>query len=443
MSGIKGGAPMKESIKVALLGMGNVGIGVWEILDRHYHRISRCVGAPIEIKKVLVRDIYKNRKVSVPTDILTTSFDDIVNDPEIQIVVELIGGLNPAYEYIKKSIQNKKCVVTANKAVISHYGRELMDLARYNGVELRFEGSVGGGIPIINTLNNSLAANEIDAIVGIINGTTNYILTQMTKWGKDFNTALKMAQEMGYAEADPSSDVDGEDAAFKLSILAFIAFGVQVSPQDIPREGITRISDKDIQYAAQLGYTIKLLATAKKYNGKLDIHVHPALVHNNHPLAAVNDEFNALFIKGDAIGEFMMYGKGAGTLPTGSAVMGDIMDIAAAMPNAFSNRLNRLNGFDETSEKLEINGEGSGEYYIRLEVADRPGVLGKISTVLGNYGVSIASVVQHGRGENVVPLILITHRVERNLLNQALEEIRKFDVVDEIASILRVESFSG
>ncbi|MGI6190208.1 MAG: homoserine dehydrogenase [Clostridiales bacterium] len=432
-----------NSIKIALLGLGNVGSGVWEILDKHHDRISKCIGAPIEVKKVLVRDIHKKRKISVPSNIFTVSFSDIINDPEIQIVVELMGGLTPAYEYIKMAIENGKSVVTANKAVISHYGRELLELARHKNIELRFEGSVGGGIPVINALNRSLAANEIDVIVGIINGTTNYILSQMTKQGKDFQSALKMAQENGYAEADPSSDIDGEDAAFKLSILAFIAFGIQVPPQDIPREGIARISEKDIQYAAQLGYTIKLLATARKHDGKLDLHVHPALVPNNHPLAAVNDEFNALFIKGDAVGEFMMYGKGAGSLPTGSAVMGDIMDIAAALPERSTNSLSRLNGFDGTSQELEINGEGFGEYYIRIEVVDRPGVLGKISTVFGKYGVSIASVVQHGRGEKVVPLILITHRVERKLLDQALEEIKKFDVVDEIASILRVTESSG
>ncbi|NLO82524.1 MAG: homoserine dehydrogenase [Clostridiales bacterium] len=434
---------MKNSVKIALLGIGNVGSGVWEILERNHDRISKYTGVPIEVKRVLVRDVNKKRNVSVPADLLTASYADIVDDPEIKIVVELMGGLNPAYDYIKQAIENKKSVVTANKAVISHYGRELIELARRNQVELRFEGSVGGGIPIINTLNKSLAANEIDTIVGIINGTTNYILTQMTNQGVDFDTALKMAQQKGYAEADPSSDIDGEDAAFKLSILTFIAFGVQVPPQDIPREGITRISEKDIQYAAQLGYTIKLLATAKKHDGKLDLHVHPALVPNNHPLAAVNDEFNALFIKGDAIGEFMMYGKGAGSLPTGSAVMGDIMDIAAALPAGSPSKLNRLNGFDEDVERLKINGEGWGEYYIRLEVVDRPGVLGKISTALGNYEVSIASVVQRGRGERIVPLILITHRVEKRRLNQALEEIQEFDVVDEVASILRVEECSG
>jgi homoserine dehydrogenase len=370
---------------------------------------------------------------------LTTNFDDILLDEDIQIIVELIGGLHPAYEYMRKAIEMGKHVVTANKAVIAFYGRELIQLANERNVLLRFEGSVGGGIPIIAALTRSLAANEIETVVGIINGTTNYILTQMTRYGMDFKTALKLAQEKGYAEADPTSDVEGEDAAFKLSILAFIAFGVQVPPQDIPREGITRISEKEIQYAAQLGYTIKLLAAAKKHDGKLDLHVHPALVPNTHPLAAVNDEFNALFIKGDAVGELMMYGKGAGSLPTGSAVVGDIMDVASAMMSGRTVPYTYRNA----REKLHINGEGEGEYYIRLEVVDRPGVLGKISTVLGNYGVSIASVVQRGRGERVVPLVLITHKVDRKRLNLALEEIKKFDVVEEVASILRVESHSS
>lgn len=428
-----------DSIKIALLGLGNVGRGVWKILHGHRDMIREYVGVPIEIKKVLVRDIHKKRDIDVPSHILTTKFDDILFDEDIHIIVELMGGLNPAYQYIRKAIEKGKHVVTANKAVIASYGKELIQLANQRNVLLRFEGSVGGGIPIIAALTKSLAANEIETVVGIINGTTNYILTQMTRYEMDFNTALKLAQEKGYAEADPTSDVEGEDAAFKLSILAFIAFGVQVPPQDIPREGITRISEKEIQYAAQLGYTIKLLAVAKKHDGKLDLHVHPTLVPITHPLAAVNDEFNALFVKGDAIGELMMYGKGAGSLPTGSAVVGDIMDVSCAMMSGFREPY----AYRNVREDLYINGEGEGEYYVRLEVVDQPGVLGKISTVLGNYGVSIASVVQRGRGERVVPLVLITHRVERKKLDLALEEIKKFDVVEEVASILRVESHSS
>jgi len=432
------GVPV-DSIKIALLGLGNVGKGVWEILHRHPNMIKEYIGVPVEIKKILVRDVPKKRDIDVPPYMLTANFDDILFDEDIHIIVELIGGLYPAYEYVKKAIEMGKHVVTANKAVIASYGRELIQLANRRNVVLRFEGSVGGGIPIIATLTKSLAANEIETVVGIINGTTNYILTQMTRYDMDFNTALKLAQQKGYAEANPSSDVEGEDAAFKLSILAFIAFGVQVPPQDIPREGITRISEKEIQYAAQLGYTIKLLAAARKHDGKLDLHVHPTLVPITHPLAAVNDEFNALFIKGDAVGELMMYGKGAGSLPTGSAVVGDILDVASAM---MSGRVMPY-AYRNSGKNLHINGEGEGEYYIRLEVVDRPGVLGKISTVLGNYGVSIASVVQRGRGEPVVSLVLITHRVERKQLDLALEEIKKFDVVEEVASILRVESRSS
>lgn len=428
-----------NGIKIAVLGLGNVGRGVWEILHKHRDMIKEYIGIPIEIKKVLVRDVSKNRGINVPPHVLTTNIDDVLLDEDIQIIVELIGGLHPAYEYIRKAIEMGKHVVTANKAVIASYGKELIQLANERKVLLRFEGSVGGGIPIIAALSKSLAANEIEAIVGIINGTTNYILTQMTRYGMDFKTALHLAQEKGYAEADPTSDIEGEDAAFKLSILAFIAFGVQVPPQDIPREGITRISEKEIQYAAQLGYTIKLLAVARKHEGKIDIHVHPALVPNTHPLAAVNDEFNALFIKGDAVGEIMMYGKGAGSLPTGSAVVSDIMDVACAI---LSGRIMPYT-YKQSGQELRINGEGEGEYYIRLEVVDKPGVLGKISTVLGNHGVSIASVVQRGRGERIVPLVLITHNVERKRLDRALEEIKKFDIVEEVASILRVESHSA
>jgi homoserine dehydrogenase len=425
-----------NSIKIALLGLGNVGIGVWEVLNKNQDRIREQVGASIEIKKVLVQDPKKTRTVALSPEIITTNFEDIVQDPQIQLIVEVIGGMDPAYEYIKKALKHGKYVVTANKAVIASYGKELIELSRKTGVELRFEGSVGGGIPIIATLTKSLVANEIDAIVGIINGTTNYILTQMSKKGVDFNTALKVAQQKGYAEADPSSDIEGEDAAFKLSILTFIAFGVQVAPQRISTEGITRISEKEIQYAAQLDYTVKLLATAKRHKGKLDIHVHPALVPNHHPLAAVNDEFNALFIRGDAVGELMMYGKGAGSLPTGSAVVGDIIDIATLIYNGY----NMGYKYRKEDQVLKVNGESIGKYYIRIEVIDQPGVLGKITTTLGNYGVSLESVVQRGRGESIVSLVLVTHNVERKNLNKALEDISQFDVVKEVASILRVEN---
>lgn len=430
------GVEQMKSIKIGLLGLGNVGSGVWQIFSGNKDNITRYTDADVEIKKVLVRSLDKTRDVSIPKEVLTTDIEEILNDPEIKIVVELIGGIDTAFDYMKRAIEKGKHIVTANKAVIATYGTELLSLAGEKGVEVRFEGSVGGGIPIISTLTRNLAANQIDEIVGIINGTTNYILTKMTQEGMDFAEALKLAQENGYAEADPTSDVDGEDAAFKLAILAAISFGVRIDPNEIPREGIRRISEVEIQYAKQLGYTIKLLATAKKQNGNLEIHVHPALVSNNHPLASVSNEFNALFIRGNAVGELMLYGKGAGSLPTGSAVVGDILDVVKHIQHSVKSGNEVL----ANGRKFNVIGEGRGAYYVRLQVIDKPGVLGRITTTFGKHEISLASVVQQGIGESVVPLVFITHQVERSKLDEALDEIRNFDVVKEIASILRVET---
>jgi len=430
------GEGLMGSIKIGLLGLGNVGSGVWNILHQNKEKIKQYTGVDIQVKKVLVRNMNKMRNVSIPKEVMTTNIDEIIIDPEIQIIVELIGGLDPAYDYMKRAIESGKHVVTANKAVIATYGSELFSLAKKNRVEIRFEGSVGGGIPIISTLTKSLAGNQIDEIIGIINGTTNYILTQMSQNGMAFDEALKLAQINGYAEADPSSDIEGEDAAFKLAILAAISFGIHIDPNKIPREGIMKISEAEIQYAAHLGYTVKLLATAKKQGDNLQIHVHPALVPNHHPLAAVSNEFNALFIRGNAVGELMLYGKGAGSLPTGSAVVGDILDVVKHI--RYSIELGE--GFVANGRKLNLIGEGEGFYYIRLQVVDKPGVLGRIATTFGRHGISLDSVVQRGRGEKIVPLVFITHQVERAKLDEALEEIGKFDVVSEVASILRVEN---
>ena len=426
-----------DSIKIAILGFGNIGIGVWKILNKNDKKIKKTLGKSIEVKKILVRDIEKNRSVNAPKTKFTTSFDDIVSDPEIRIVIELIGGTDPAFQYIRSCLEHGKHVVTANKAVLATYGSELLDTAKANGVELGYEASVAGGIPIIATLNQGLAANEIEEITGIINGTTNYILTQMTAKGMSLNDALKEAQRLGYAEADPTSDVEGQDASYKLAILTSIAFGIQVSPDNIPTHGIMDVSEKEIKYAGQLGFVVKLLARVKRKDNDLELYVHPALVPADHPLAAVNNEFNALFIRGNAVGDLMLYGRGAGELPTGSAVLSDVMEIIFKMSTGLCSRCD----INSNNSNVNIVGEGWGEYYIRLQVADEPGVLGKISTVFGSYDISLFSVVQHGRGEEQVSVVFVTHKVERKQLDRALEEIAEFEFVHEIASILRVEKF--
>ncbi|QZY57349.1 homoserine dehydrogenase [Crassaminicella profunda] len=425
-----------KHIKIGLLGLGNIGKGVWNIVENNKDKVENYLGNSLEIKKILVRNIHKNRDINVPEEILTTNPKEIIQDPEIDIIVEVIGGIDTAFEYIKESFQNGKHVVTANKAVIATHGDILHKLAKASGVSLRYEASVGGGIPIINTLTQSLSANKFDEIVGIINGTTNYILTQMSDFGMDFNEALKLAQEKGYAEADPTSDIEGEDAAFKLSILISEAFGIRISPKDIPREGITKISKKDIEYASQLGYKIKLFATAKKDENNFKFYVHPTLIPINHPLASVSNEFNALFIRGNAVGELMLYGKGAGSMPTGSAVVGDILEIGKLIETDY--KAQSTDSFKETD--LNIIGEGIGQYYIHTEVIDEPGVLGKIASTFSRYDISLKSVVQRARGNHFVPLIFITHEVDRSQLDKALEEIKSNGLVNEIASILRVEN---
>jgi len=421
-----------SEIKIGLLGCGTVGTGVWKVLTDGREQIREKTGHTLSVSRILVRSLDKVRPEEIPPELFTTQIEDILTDTDISVVVELMGGIEPAREMMERAISAGKHIVTANKALIASHGPELFKKAHDNGVRLRFEGSVGGGIPVIAAMTESLAANRFEQVTGIINGTTNYILTKMTQDGLSFEDALRRAQEKGYAEADPTSDIEGEDAAFKLAILASIAFETRILPQAVPCEGIRRISATEIEYARKLGYVIKLLATAKGTREGLLLHVHPALVPQTHPLASVSDEYNALFIRGDAVGELMLYGKGAGSMPTASAVVGDLVYIIQDR--------GMQGGAQAQAQEALIVGEGAGEYYIRLQVEDKPGVLGTITTVFGRYGVSVASVVQQGQGQDVVPLVFVTHRVDKAVLDQALKEIELFPEVKEIASILRVET---
>ncbi|MDF2675190.1 MAG: homoserine dehydrogenase, partial [Clostridiales bacterium] len=316
-----------KKVKIALLGLGNVGQGVWKILSQNKNEILMNCGYEIEISRILVRDMNKPRGVRVPKEILTTNVEDILNDEEIKIIVELMGGAEPAREYMLRAMKCKKHVVTANKLVLATQGEELFKTAEGEGILFYYEASVGGGIPIIREINESLTANKIEKLVGIINGTTNYILTKMTQEGMGFDEALKEAQAKGYAEADPTSDIEGYDAAYKLAIMASLSFGTKVDLESIYREGIGGIEAIDIEYANKFGYAIKLLAVGKEVDNRLELRVHPTMVPKNHPIANVNDSFNAIFIKGNAVGDLMLYGRGAGDLPTGSAVVGDIISI--------------------------------------------------------------------------------------------------------------------
>jgi len=426
-------------VHIALLGMGNVGTGTLKILDMNKDKIFRKTNTEINVKKVFVKNIDKRREFSLPGNVITSDIDEILNDPDIDILVELMGGLEPAYSYIKRALQSGKSVVTANKALIATYGQELTSLALANGVAIKYEASVAGGIPIINILSSSLAGNEFSEITGIINGTTNYILTKMTENHMEYAQALTDAQALGFAEADPSSDILGVDVAFKLSILAREGFDFQISPQVIPTEGINNISKDDIEYASEFGYKIKLLAAIRKYDNNIECHVGPTLIPASHPLSSVSNEYNALLIKGNAISDMMVYGKGAGAMPTGSAVVGDIIDI---LVNSCPNGINETSYNDLHSlPTFNFIGEGSSMYYLNFIVEDLPGVLGRISTCFGDYGISIDSVIQRSssiRSDGFVSVVYILHECFRETINKATVEMSSYDFIHEIRSPIRV-----
>ncbi|WP_027099677.1 homoserine dehydrogenase [Clostridium paraputrificum] len=431
-----------KKVKIALLGLGNVGRGVWNILQMNGEEIMKRSGCQVEVAKILVRDPSKARAVKVPEELITTNFDEILNDDSIKIIVEVMGGIEPAREYILKSLNKKKHIVTANKMLLATYGDELFKKADEEEVMLNYEASVAGGIPIIQAINESLTANKIEKLYGIINGTTNFILSKMELEGSDFENVLKEAQEKGYAEADPTSDIEGFDAQYKLAILSSLAFGTKVKIDDVYREGITKITSKDIRYAKDFGLVIKLLAIAKETDGKLQLRVHPTMIPATHPLANVHDSFNAVFIKGNAVDDLMFYGRGAGDLPTGSAVVADIVSILRSDVDTE----NRLPVEKNNLWHKEIGGinDITSRYYIRTTVTDRPGVLGEITAIFGRHGVSLRSVIQRGRikNEEEVGLVLVTHYTEEKQLQGAINEVKDIDAVKEINNMIRIEDFN-
>lgn len=415
-----------------------MGQGVAEVLQQNGARIARRAGGPLTIGRVLVRDLKKPRSAPIDPNLLTTDADAILNDPSIRIVVETIGvssGLEAPHRFIAEALARGKYVVTANKDVLARSLRELTDLADRHGVTLQFEAAVGGGIPIIKSLRECLAANRIEAIMGIINGTTNYMLTRMSHEGSPFEAVLAEAQRLGYAEADPTSDVGGHDAAYKLAILAQVAFETQVSIGDVYCEGITRISPADIAHAAELGCVIKLLAIAKEVDGKIEARVHPTLISRDHPLAAVSDVFNAIFVRGDAVGDLMFYGRGAGRLPTASAVVADVIDAAQnlrrGVPGRLRGRPSRL--------PVKPIADTVSRYYIHTRVVDQPGVLASIAAAFGHEDVSIESVIQKGRRDDPVSLVFVTHEAQEKRVRAALQQISLLPVVRDVANVIRAE----
>ncbi len=419
-----------KTLNVALLGLGTVGSGVYRIIANRGSDLETRIGSKIAIRKILVRDIAKHR-TTVPESLLTTDFTSIISDPSIDLIVEVMGGTQPAYDYIRQALQARKHVVTANKELLAKHGKELLTLADDQGVQLRFEASVAGGVPIIKALKESLGANQLSQVMGIINGTTNYILTRMSNEGVDIESALSEAQAKGYAEADPTNDVDGFDAAYKLLILGSIAFGSRLEIDKIYTEGIRKITPVDLEYGRQLGYTLKLLAIAKETPEGIEARVHPTFISSKHPLAAVSDVFNAIYVEGDAVGELMFYGRGAGQMPTASAVCSDIIDVAH---NCGSRKVCSC-----IYQKNQLPMERTvSRYYIRISVKDNPGVLAQISHEFGENGVSLHSVIQLGRGEPV-PLVFVTHEVTEANLNKAINGIKSLDCVYSVENIIRVE----
>lgn len=432
-----------KKVKIALLGLGNVGRGVWMILNSNKEEIMKRSGYEVEVAKILVRDISKARGVEVPLELLTTDFNDIINDDEIKIVVEVMGGIEPAREYMIAAMDKKKHIVTANKMLLATGGDELFEKADKECVMFNYEASVAGGIPIINGINESLTANKVERLYGIVNGTTNYILTKMAFDGLDFDDALKEAQEKGYAEADPTSDIEGFDSQYKLAILSSLAFGTKIKIEDVYREGITKIESVDIQYAKEFKRVIKLLAIVKDNEGRLELRVHPTMIPENHPLANVYDSFNAVLIKGNAVGDLMFYGRGAGDLPTGSAVVSDIVSILRS--NIENENLNPVVKNNLWVKEISDITEIDSKYYMRLTVEDRPGVLGEISSVVGSNNVSLRSVIQKGLdigNENKVTIVLVTHMTKEGNIKAAIEELYKLDAVYKINNFIRMEDFN-
>ena len=426
---------MEQAVrKIALLGMGTVGGGVYEIIEKQKEEMPFKIGAALEVVKVLVRNKAKYAD-RIPAEKLTDVWEDVISDDSIDIVVEVMGGIEPARTYIKAALKKGKHVVTANKDLMAMHGHELLELAGEHHCDLLFEAAVAGGIPIIRPLKQCLAGNHITEIMGIINGTTNFILTKMKEDGMDFGEALQLATDLGYAEADPTADIEGYDAGRKLAIMASIAFHTSVTFDDVFTEGITKITAKDMRYAKEMGCSIKLLGIAKNTETGIEVKVHPTMIPENHPLAAVNDSFNAVFVHGDAVDDAMFYGRGAGALPTGSAVVGDIMDVAR-------NMLFHCNGRIGCScyKNLPIKqiGDTTSRYYIRMRLEDRAGTLAAMAGVFAENDASIAILLQKETIENDAEIVVVTHDVAEKKFMDAIKKFSSMEMVKEISSIIRV-----
>lgn len=422
-----------NKIKIGLLGLGTVGTGVYKLIRMRSDIMEKTIGAKLEIKKILVHNKNKKRE-GVDENLLTDNWKEIVEDGEIQIIVEVIGGIEPARTMILEALRAGKNVVSANKDLIAEQGRELLDTAVEYGKDLLFEAAVAGGIPIIRPLKQCLAANEISDILGIVNGTTNYILTKMFEEGMEFEDALRQAQELGYAEADPTADVEGLDAGRKAAIMASIGFHSRVVFSDVYTEGITKITAADIAYAKEFDSVIKLLAVARNTEDGIEAGVYPMMLPKDHPLSSVRESFNAVFIHGDAVDDAMFYGRGAGEMPTASAVVGDIIDVARDLAYDCTGRISCT-----CYRQIPVKdfGEVENKFFLRMQVKNQPGVLAKIAQVFGEHMVSIARVVQKNAVADLAELVVVTDRVKEKHMKEALEKLGKMESIYEVSSVIR------
>ena len=426
-----------RKIGVGLLGLGTVGMGTYKVLKAQQPEMGKKLGVELELRRIAVKDPAEVADQVDDASLLTADWHEVVEDDSVEIVIELMGGLEPARTCILAALHAGKHVVTANKDLVAVSGRELLDAAAEHKCDLLFEAAVAGGIPIIRPMKQCLLGNTITEIMGIVNGTTNYILTRMTEDGMDFAEALKKAQELGFAEADPTSDIEGLDAGRKMAILASIAFHSRVTFQDVDVKGITKITAKDIQYAKEFGYTLKLLGVARNTDGEMEVGVFPMMIPSSHPLAHVKDAFNAVFVHGDAVDDAMFQGKGAGEMPTASAVMGDLIAVARNMQYGCCGRIGCSCYRDLP---MKASGESRHRYFLRLIVEDRTGILAGVAGVLGNNNVSINQVIQKPAVGGVAELVVITDKVEKRHLKDALVIFGEMSMIREVASVIRVYS---
>jgi homoserine dehydrogenase len=426
-----------QAISIGLLGLGTVGTGVVKIIENHQDKLMHQVGCPVNVKKILVQDLVKERTVKVDSSLLTVNPADIIDDPEIDVVIEVMGGIENTREHLLNALKMKKHVVTANKDLMAVHGSELMTVAHENGCDLFYEASVAGGIPILRSLADGLASDRITKMMGIVNGTTNYILTKMSQEGLAYEAVLKDAQRLGYAEANPASDVGGLDAARKMAIMASLGFSMKIDLDDVKVKGITEVTEEDLQYGKQLGYTMKLLGIADREGDKVEVSVQPALLPSSHPLASVHNEYNAVYVYGEAVGETMFYGPGAGSLPTATAVVSDLVGVVKNMRLGVNGSTSITPQYEK---QLKDDGEVNSKYFLRLHVHDEVGVFAEITSLFSNHDVSFEKILQMPLKEKgLAEIVVITHQASLSNYENILMELRDLPVVKEVKSSYRVE----